>query len=320
MNTIINPNETQLIILDNTPLDQNPAGAYLAGLNKKARRVQEQALRVIAGILGFSNAISCPWPSVRFQHAVLIRAELAARYKPQTANRMLAALRGTLKAAFNLGQLSAEDLQRAISIKSVTGTTLPAGRSLGSGEIVALMADCENDITPAGARDAAIIGLLYACGLRRAEVVGLDLESWDPESGVLKVFGKRSKERLVYPVNGARAALEDWLSIRGSAEGALFCAINKGGHLAGQRMTDQAIYNMLKKRGKAAGLQNFSPHDFRRTCAGDLLDAGADIVTVQKLLGHSSPTTTARYDRRPEEVKRKAAELLHVPYRGRLVR
>ena len=81
-----------------------------------------------------------------------------------------------------------------------------------------------------------------------------------------------------------------------------------------RRMTDQAVLMLLRRRAAQARVPAFTPHDLRRTFVGDLLEAGADMVTVQKLAGHSNVQTTARYDRRGEETKRRAAELLHVPF------
>jgi site-specific recombinase XerD len=72
---------------------------------------------------------------------------------------------------------------------------------------------------------------------------------------------------------------------------------------------------MLNKRAQQAGIKNFSPQDLRRTFIAHLLDAGADIATVSKMAGHANIQTTARYDHRPEEARKRAAELLRVPYK-----
>jgi site-specific recombinase XerD len=90
--------------------------------------------------------------------------------------------------------------------------------------------------------------------------------------------------------------------------------IVKGGKIKAHRMTDQAVHIALKKRARQARVKAFPPHDLRRTFASVMLDAGADISTVQKMMGHADPSTTARYDRHGEETKRKAASLLHFPY------
>jgi len=321
MDIIPSPEIINLAIVEVQPIDRNPAGVYLAALaNDRARRVQRQALDTIAGILtGNPDCLACPWAELRYSHTAAIRARLAEAYKAATANRMLSALRGTLKAAFLLDQIDARDYQKAIEVKSVTGSTVPAGRELQPGEISALMAACENDPGPAGSRDAAMIAVMYAAGLRREEVINLDLESYELETGALKILGKRNKERIAYLVNGAARAMADWLAIRGAEPGPLFLPVNKGGRIGAGRMTTQAVYNMLAKRAAEASVKDFSPHDMRRTFVSDLLDAGADIATVAKMAGHSSVATTARYDRRPEEAKKKAAGLLHVPYHGRLI-
>jgi len=198
---------------------------------------------------------------------------------------------------------------------------LPAGRDLSFGEIKALADVCMKDDSAAGVRDAAIIGVLATCGVRRAELVGIDLADFDTGSGRMVIRGgKGNKDRTVYAANGAQAALIDWLSFRGTDAGALFVPINKGGKVQqGGSMTAQAVHKLLLKRGAEAGVKPFSAHDFRRTFVGDLLDRGVDIATVAKMAGHSDVKTTARYDRRPEETKRDAAGKLHFPYFRRTV-
>lgn len=303
------------------PLDRNPAAVYLASLAEGSRRTMHHSLNVIAWLLSNDrlDAFALDWSQVRYPHTAAVRAWLAEHYQPTTANKMLAALRQVLRHAWMLGQMTAEDYHRARDVGTVRGETLPAGRDLGSGEIAALMQACERDPSPAGARDAAVIALMYVTGVRRASVVALDLSDYDPSSQTLRVrAAKGHKDYLAHvPQDGASRALDDWLSVRGYEAGPLFWPVNKGGRLTPRRLSSQAIYNLLSKRGVEAGVNHFSPHDLRRTLAGDLLDAGADVVTVQRILAHSSVQTTARYDRRPEASKRKAAALIHVPYRGR---
>jgi len=79
-------------------------------------------------------------------------------------------------------------------------------------------------------------------------------------------------------------------------------------------MTDQAIYPILQSRAKKAKVRALSPHDLRRSCVSNLLDAGVDISVVQRFVGHANVTTTARYDRRGGHAKKKAAKSLHVPF------
>ena len=312
--------QNELSTRESVHLDQNPAAVYLASQAPTGRRSQQQALNTIAGMLsgGTADCFNLEWAGLRYQHTAAIRARLSELYSSATANKMLVALRRVLKECWRLGLMTAEDYQRAADLQAVTGETIPAGRSVTTGEMLALMNDCMNDPSPAGARDAAIITLMYSTGLRRDELVSLDISNLDPESGRLVITGKRKKQRTAYLLKGAYDAMSDWLVVRGMDSGPIFVAITKGGRLQlGREMTSQAIYNMLSKRAKAAGVKEFSPHDLRRTFVSDLLDAGADIATVAKMAGHSNIQTTARYDRRPEQAKQKAAELLQVPYRRR---
>ena len=298
-------------------LGTRPAVIYLASLESvQSRRTMRGALNRIANLLAEgSDAVTFPWARVRYQHVVALRSKLTETLNYATVNKMLSAVRRVMRECWRLGQIDAETYQRIADVPNVKGETLPAGRSIAAGELSALMTACTSDPGRAGARDAAMIAILYSCGLRRAEVVKLDTGDLDAETGALVIRGKRNKERIAYVANGALDALMDWLRVRGDQPGPLFLPIRKGGRIQGhQRMTTQGVYHILRKRAKQAGVTDLTPHDFRRTFVGDLLDAGADIATLQKMAGHANVQTTARYDRRPEAAKRRAASLLHVPY------
>lgn len=275
------------------------------------------ALETIARLAtsGTVGADEFHWGALRYQHVAAIRAELANRYAPATANKMLSALRGVLREAWRLGYVDAANYHRAADVEPVRGERLPRGRALASGELRALFAACARDALPVrAARDAALVSVLYGVGLRRAEAAGLELADYDLGNGELRVRGKGDKQRVGYAAGGAREALEAWLELRGDEPGPLLCRVNKGGRLELAPISEQAVYAILRRLAKSADVASFSPHDLRRTFVSDLLDAGADIAAVQRLAGHANVQTTARYDRRGEHAKRKAAELLHVPY------
>lgn len=306
-----------LVIAKPILLDRCPAAVYLAQLKHSSRRPQKQALNLVASLLtsGAADCLTLNWSVVRYQHTAAVRGRLLDKYAPATANRILSALRGVLEQTWLLGQMSAEDYHRAARLSPVNGETLPAGRELLAEEIASLIQNCIEDESPIGIRDAAIISILFGAGLRREEITKLDLADYSPEDAKLMIRGKRSKQRMAYLGEGALAALVNWLELRGEDTGPLFVAAKKGGSLRlGRRLSPQSIYYLLKIRAKRAGVKPFSPHDLRRTFVSRLLDAGVDIAIVAKMAGHSNIQTTARYDRRPEEAKQRAARLLEIPY------
>jgi integrase len=294
----------------------DPTVAYLASLSPKGRTTMVERLRAVAALLDVPYA-QIVWHELRFQHVDAIRQRLLeAGRSPATVNLTLAAFRGIARYARNLGLMTAEEHDRIRDVKAAKGSRLPAGRAVLAGELGALVAACAADRTPAGVRDAAIFAVLYIGGIRRSELAGLDVADWTPEPPTLRIrHGKGDKERLVPLVGAAARALNAWLRVRGARPGGLFLAITRHHTIVGTGMTSHAVYNVLGKRQREAGVAKLSPHDFRRTFVGDLLDAGVDLSTVQQLAGHASVATTARYDRRGEATKRRAVEVLHFPYR-----
>ncbi len=164
-----------------------------------------------------------------------------------------------------------------------------------------------------GLRDRAILETLYSAGLRVAELVGLDMDDWDRDADVLRVLGKGRKERLAPVGSYAVRALRRWIDVRRpdtnaatAVQSALF--LNR----FGRRLTTRSVGRMLKKYLKITGLDRLTtPHTLRHSFATHLLDGGADLRSVQELLGHKSLTTTQIYTHVSTKRLRETYEAAH---------
>jgi len=156
-------------------------------------------------------------------------------------------------------------------------------------EAMALM-DAKTLDAGARVRDAAVLELLYATGLRVSELSGLDLDDLDRSQQTVRVLGKGRKERVVPYGSRAATALSAYLTGRGIGAGPLF-ANRRGG-----RLTVRSLHTIVRRSAAATGItRRVSPHTLRHTFATHLLDAGADLRVIQELLGHSRLSTTQRY-------------------------
>lgn len=167
--------------------------------------------------------------------------------------------------------------------------------------------------TPDGLRDRAILETTYSAGLRVSELVSLNVSNWDRDADVLRVLGKGRKERVAPIGSYAARALSNYLDVREPAKGlslseqdALF--LNR----FGKRLSDRSVRRMLDKYLLQTGLNRLtSPHTLRHSFATHLLDGGADLRSVQELLGHKSLTTTQIYTHVSTRRLRETYELAH---------
>ena len=221
----------------------------------------------------------------------------AAGRAPASVARALVSVRSLHRFLEDEGQVAtnpAGEIQRP---------KVPSGlpKALSEADVGALLAAVTGDDGVAR-RDRAILEVLYGCGLRVSELVGLSLADLDLSSGLLRAFGKGAKERIVPVGRLACEALGAWLSPagrgrlepdrwarRGDAEAVFLNA--RGG-----RLSRQGAWGIVRHHGEAVGLgDRLSPHVLRHSCATHMLDHGADIRVVQELLGHASISTTQVY-------------------------
>jgi site-specific recombinase XerC len=291
----------------------HPAVLYLASLAPGSRPTQIGALRHVARFLGTTPA-AMQWSALRRADMIAIRSWLASSFAPATGNRILVAIRGVLRAEVELGKRTRADVEDLVALPPIAGARVTPGRSLGPDELAALFRELRRCGTPLAARNAALMALLYGCGLRRAEACALELAGVAVDAAAVTVLGKGNKERETPTPAGTRAALLAWLELRGRAPGRVLLRFGAHGPMPGSCLVPSSVHAILRDVAIAAAVPPFSAHDLRRTYIGDLLDQKVDLATVQGLVGHASPTTTSRYDRRGIRARVEAAASLVVPF------
>jgi integrase/recombinase XerC len=191
-------------------------------------------------------------------------------------------------------------------------TLPPVLRADEAAQLVSRAVEAADDGTPLGLRDAAMLELLYATGIRVGELVALDVDDVDRERNLVRVFGKGRKERSVPFGHPAARALDRWL-VQGRAA---LCADDAGAALfvgaRGRRVDQRAVRTLVHRRiAEIPGAPDIGPHGLRHTAATHLLEGGADLRAVQEMLGHASLATTQLYTHVSSERLRRAYQQAH---------
>ena len=258
---------------------------YLTDVEGLRRYLEENGLDLDSPGTSALQAVDTPW----------IRGYLKTLHetcKKSTIGRKLAALKGFFRYLVREGVLARDPLVGFSTPKQEA----PLVTFLSVDEAFRVLGCLpEEGILPA--RDRAVMEVLYSSGVRVSELVGLDWREVDFSLGVLKVFGKGSKERIVPVGEVALAALRDYADHqRGrwgrAARGEEPVFLNR----FGTRITTRSIARIVDKYLRLAGIPvRMGPHGLRHTFATHLLNAGADLRSIQELLGHVSLSTTQRY-------------------------
>jgi integrase/recombinase XerD len=214
-----------------------------------------------------------------------------APYKAASVSRALSAVRSFHRFLLREGIADRDPTAGVVRPKLPRALPHPLGV-----EDVRRILEAPDPATPAGARDRAVLELLYGAGLRVSELTGLDVDDVDLDDGAVRVLGKGGKEREVPVGRYARDAVSAYLTrvrpgfVSARTRGALFL------NARGGRLTRQSCSRLLAAYARQIGIdRRVSPHDLRHSFATHLLEGGADVRVVQELLGHASVATTQIY-------------------------
>ncbi len=279
---------------------ENTIVAYHNDLSQLASFVEEEA----------AKRGSIPsWASFSRQGMLSYQLDLKERgYVPATSARKVAAVKSFFKFMVAEGIIKDNPMQNVSSPK--VGKSLP--KPISHSQALRLIEEPAKLSTPEAKRDRAMLELLYATGMRVSELVSLNLGDVDTKDGYVRCFGKGHKERMIPIYEQIAQVVDKYIEetrsrlTHSTDEKALFL------NLRGERLTRQGLWQILKGYAKSAGLETaITPHTLRHSFATHMLSGGADLRSVQELLGHANISTTQVYTHLTTEHVRRAYERAH---------
>lgn len=306
----------RVLVFDKT----NPAHLYLFSLTENSAKTMERALDAVVKLLNYKYMDEFDWTELERHHVQgLLRAMESQDKSPATRALYLSAIKGVMKEAFLKKMIPEDQYTRINLIKRPRGSRKSAGKALDLDDVIKAFDACD-DNSKAGVRDKAILAMLVGGGLRRLECANLLLEDIDFLHDKVHVIGKGDKERNPPLDNEIMECILDWIYVRGEWDGPLFCGIRKGkrpvpsqlygGDInVGESLSGSSIYMICRKRGLEADIDDFKPHNLRRTFGTEHDKSGTDLEVICDLLGHASMDTTRTYIYDDKDVKSKRATL-----------
>jgi site-specific recombinase XerD len=242
----------------------------------------------------------CSEPRLAFNRIVVVRYRMYLESRglaANTVNQQLAAVRRLAHEAADAGLLSPELAAGISRVKGVKQLGFRAGNWLSAAQSsdVLLRADGEG---MRAKRDYAMLAMLFGCGFRRSELVGLELGEIQMRQGhwaVVDLIGKGGHIRTVPIPAWVKTALDQWTRAAGVREGRIFRAVARTGKVWGTGISQNVVWYVVRTCCQRVGLEHIAPHDLRRTCAKLCHDSGGELEQIQFLLGHASVQTTERY-------------------------
>ena len=282
----------------------NPAFLYLASLQgSEASRTTARSVMKQIAVLCDQTPDTFPWHRLDRATVLALMEKLKQKgLSDNTRNLYLSIIKGVAREAMLHQQMSDHQFSLIEQIRAIKLQRLAVGRALHVDEIARLIDHCLHDEGAAGVRDAALLGILFGCGPRRAEVVTIDINK-------INVIGKGNKERELEMPPRTIDLVKTWLEESGLQFGPLFRPVNRWNQITeDRRLTARGVYDIVTRRVKQAGLDKASPHDLRRSFLTYLLDNGEDLATAADMAGHASADTTRRYLRHQKRRNRAAAD------------